>query len=92
MKLIKISASWCMSCIILNEQLNNIEKKYNKSYEFIEYDYDLDKKEIEALKVGSILPVLILFNESKEIGRIIGEKDEKILVDFLLSEGAINEK
>jgi len=85
MKLIQISAVWCMSCIVMNE----IIKKIDNNYETILYDYDIDKDEIEKYNVGTVLPVYILItSDGNEIARSIGEKSKKELTEFL--NGGIN--
>lgn len=81
-KIIKISASWCMSCIITNQNLNNYLSHNNISYDVEQLDYDLDKEKIEKYNIGSILPVYIVFENDIEIARLIGEKSEKEIKSF----------
>lgn len=88
MKLIKFSALWCPSCLIMNGRVNKIVDEYN--LEYIEYDYDIDDAKVEEYKVGDILPVIIIENNGKEVIRIIGEKSEKELKRIL--EGVSNEE
>lgn len=88
MKLIKFSALWCPSCLIMNGRVNKIVDEYN--LEYIEYDYDIDGAKVEEYKVGEILPVIIIENNGKEVIRIIGEKSEKELKRIL--EGVSNEE
>ena len=88
MKLIKFSALWCPSCLIMNGRVNKIVDEYN--LEYIEYDYDIDESKVEEYKVGDILPVIIIENNDKEVIRIIGEKKEKELKRIL--EGVLNEE
>lgn len=88
MKLIKFSALWCPSCLIMNGRVNKIVDEYN--LEYIEYDYDIDESKVEEYKVGDILPVIIIENNDKEVIRIIGEKTEKELKRIL--EGVLNEE
>ena len=88
MKLIKFSALWCPSCLIMNGRVNKIVDEYN--LEYIEYDYDIDEEKVEEYKVGDILPVIIIENNAKEVIRIIGEKSEKELKRIL--EGVSNEE
>ena len=88
MKLIKFSALWCPSCLIMNGRVNKIVDEYN--LEYIEYDYDIDESKVEEYKVGDILPVIIIENKDKEVIRIIGEKSEKELKRIL--EGVLNEE
>ena len=93
MKLIKITAIWCMSCILMNEILKNIEATNHKHYETINYDYDTNQADIEAYEVGTVLPVYILLDrDDHEIARLIGEKTQKELTAFLLEGGAISEE
>lgn len=88
MKLIKFSALWCPSCLIMNGRFNKIVNEYN--LEYIEYDYDIDENKVEEYKIGNILPVIIIENNGKEVIRIIGEKSEKELKRIL--EGVANEE
>ena len=81
MKVVKITASWCMSCIIMNQTLKEVEEKYKPNYETIKLDYDMNKEEIEQYNIGKILPVYIkLDNNNKEIDRLIGEHSKKELI------------
>lgn len=93
MKLIRISTVYCMSCIFMNEVLKKIEKKYSVLYEIQDLDYDNDQEEVKKYNLKPVLPVYILLDEnSKEIDRLVGEKSKKELEQFLLTNGAINEK
>jgi len=88
MKLIKITAIWCMSCIFMNEVLKTIEKDQDKNYETVELDYDLDEAEVKGYDIGNILPVYILFDNNQEIARSSGEKSKKELIEFFNTNGA----
>ena len=88
MKLIKFSALWCPSCLIMNTRVNKIVNEYK--LEYIEYDYDVDTNKVEEYKVGDILPVIILENNNKEVAKIIGEKSEKELKKIV--EGVLYEE
>lgn len=88
MKLIKFSALWCPSCLIMNTRVNKIVNEYK--LEYIEYDYDVDTNKVEEYKVGDILPIIILENNNKEVARIIGEKSEKELKKIV--EGVLYEE
>ena len=71
MKLLRISAVWCTSCILTTSDFNKIKDTY-KDFEYEELDYDTD--DIEKYSVGDTLPVIIIFKDNKEVDRIIGEK------------------
>lgn len=82
MKLIKVTAVWCLSCILMNERINNAIK--GKNIDLIEYDYDDDEDIIKKYNIGKILPVLIITDDNgKELKRSTGEKTEKELNEFL---------
>ena len=72
MKLIKISAIWCPSCLLMEKVWHQLQKELS-DIEFISYDYDLDE-EVESYHVGEVLPVIILEDNNQELVRFIGEK------------------
>ena len=74
MKFVRISSTWCVSCIIMNKLWKKLKETYPE-FEYVEFDYDMD--DIEEYNVGEILPVLIIYKDNSEIKRIIGEKSEK---------------
>ena len=71
MKIVRISAIWCTSCILTTKDFNEIKEKY-KGIEYEELDYDTDN--LDEYNVGDILPVIIVYKDNKEVTRIIGEK------------------
>ena len=79
MKLIKISAMWCSSCIIMKSRFNEIIK--DKDIEMISLDYDTDN--IEEYNVGEILPVFIKIENGKEVARLVGEHSKKEIESFV---------
>lgn len=88
MKIIKITAIWCTSCIIVNNHLDELKKEFD--FQTINYDYDYSP-EVENYNVGKILPVLIFIDENNnEIKRFIGEKNKKELINILEEMGNRN--
>ena len=61
MKVVKISAVWCGSCIKMKNIWREIEKEYD--FEVINYDYDFDEEEVSKYNVGNILTVSIILND-----------------------------
>ena len=88
MKIIKIGAMWCPACIIMNKYWNKIEEDF-KEIEFVKYDLDLNEEEVEKYNVGNILPVIIVMDNDKELERIIGEKKEQEVREFIEKVGSI---
>ena len=74
MKFVRISSTWCVSCIIMNKLWKKLKDKYN-NFEYVELDYDMD--DIDEYNAGEILPIIIIYKENVEVKRIIGEKSEK---------------
>ena len=79
MKLIKISAIWCPSCLIMEKVWKNLEEELPE-IEFISYDYDLDD-EVDNYNPGDILPIIILENNNQELTRFIGEKTKEEIIE-----------
>ena len=85
MKVIKISAIWCPSCIIMTNVINKIKNDY-PNLEFINYDFDNDEEIVKKYNIGEILPVLIFLDkDDNELGRSIGEKNKKELTQIIES-------
>jgi thiol-disulfide isomerase/thioredoxin len=73
MKIVKISAVWCPSCLVMRPRFEQIEKMY-PNIESVTFDIDLDE-EAKNYNAGNILPVFILLNnQDVEIGRLKGEQ------------------
>lgn len=82
MKLIKVGAVWCPSCLIMTSRINKILEQYE--IELTNYDYDIDSEIVEQYQIKDILPVLILLDDNnKEIDRLIGENSLKKLEEFI---------
>ena len=83
MKIIRISAVWCGSCIKMKNVWKEVEKDYN--LDITNYDYDFDEEEVKKYNVGNILPVAIFFDDNgNEIKRLIGEKTKEEIESVLV--------
>ena len=91
MKLVKISAMWCMSTIVMNNLLDNVLSKYKVLFDIENLDYDVDFTLVSKYNVSSVLPVYILMDSSGEIDRLVGEVSESQLISFLKDNGGIDE-
>ncbi len=76
MKIIRISAIWCSSCILMKQRLNKVID--NDKIKIIDYDYDMDYDIVKKYKIGNTLPVLI--NNDK---RLVGEHSIEEIKEFL---------
>lgn len=79
--IIRISAMWCSSCIIMKSRFNDVIKDYNINV--VDYDYDLDAEKIEKYSVGNILPVYIKIVNDEVVGRLVGEHSKRELIEFI---------
>ena len=71
MKVIKITAVWCGTCLIMNKTWNKVLKE--KNIETISLDYDMDEEEVQKYEPGKKLPVFVFEKDNKEIKRVVGE-------------------
>ena len=76
MKIIRINAVWCSSCILMKSRFNEIAKDMN--IDIIDLDYDLDYEEVEKYNISDVLPVYI-----KEDKRLQGEHTKEEIRKFL---------
>lgn len=81
MKIVRVSAVWCGSCIKMKKIWNELENEYN--LDVINLDYDFDEDEVKKYDVGSILPVAIFLKDEKEVERLIGEKTKEQIVGVI---------
>ena len=79
MKIIRISAIWCSSCIIMKSRFNEVIN--DKNIEIINLDYDED--DIDEYNVGETLPVFIKIENDKEVSRLIGEHTKREIESFI---------
>ncbi len=78
MKIIRISALWCMSCLVMRSRLDSTLKKLEISH-IEDLDFDEDSDKIKKYNPGSILPIIIIFINDKEVMRFNGEVSKKQL-------------
>ena len=79
MKITKIWAIRCASCIVMRAIFSDIEKEYNIS-DITNYDFDNDKEKFESLDIWNTLPVFIVYDDNNnELTRIVWEVSKKEL-------------
>lgn len=89
MKVVKINAIWCSSCLVMNKVWKNILKRYD--IETVELDIDVDE-EVEKYHPGNILPVFIVFEGDNEVLRLTGELKEEEMIERLKGVCELHEK
>lgn len=79
MRIIRIGAVWCSSCLIMKSRFNNLATDEN--IEIIDYDFDEATDIMKKYNVNTdILPIYIR-EDNKKI--IIGEKNKKEILEFI---------
>ena len=80
--LVDFYADWCGPCRMLYPILEKVANEVQGRVTIIKIDIDRAQK-IAALYSITSVPTLLLFKDGKEIGRIVGLRDEKAIVQFL---------
>jgi len=82
-KIILITALWCPSCLIMRPRYQTLVSSRDDLI-MEEFDYDENPQLIKEKKIGSTLPVAIIYDEQGiEISRFIGEISLKKLAEKL---------
>ena len=76
MEVIRISAVWCSSCLVMKSRFNEVASELN--IKVIDYDYDIDTDMVEKYNVTDVLPVYI-----KGDKRLVGEHTKEEIRKFL---------
>ena len=79
MKIIKIGAVWCSSCLIMKSRFNDLIKNMNIEIEELDYD---DASEIMD-KYGISTDILPIYIREDNSNYIIGEKTKKEILEFI---------
>jgi thioredoxin 1 len=84
--LVDVFADWCGPCRMLAPVLKRVAKDVEGKATVAKLDIDDAQKIATQLQVTSV-PTMILFKDGKEVGRIVGLKDEEAVKGFILKEG-----
>ncbi|MCX7884919.1 MAG: thioredoxin [Caloramator sp.] len=85
--LVDFWATWCGPCKMLAPTIDNIASKYDGQLKVVKVDVDQNPMSANMFGIQSI-PTLILFNEGKALGKIIGFRPENQIEDAI--KGALN--
>ena len=80
--LVDFFAEWCGPCRALTPILEKISKELSGKATIAKLDIDECQKTAASLRVTAF-PTLILFKDGKEMGRLIGLRDERTIKDFI---------
>ena len=82
--LVDFYADWCGPCRMLTPVLEKVAKEVRGKASIAKLDVDSAQRVASTFQVTSI-PTLILFQNGKEVGRIVGLKDAETLKQFVLA-------
>jgi thioredoxin 1 len=82
--LVDFYADWCGPCKMIAPFLESVGKELAGKASIIKVDVDQAQRIASTYQVTSI-PTLILFNNGKEIDRIVGVRNAKDIKDFILT-------
>lgn len=85
MKVVKVSALWCSSCLVMNKVWKKVQDIYH--FSVLEVDYDFDEEAVKKYNVGDILPVFIFFEGDKELFRTVGEISQEEMIKLIEENG-----
>lgn len=78
MEVIRISAAWCSSCLVMKSRVNEVANELNIKITDYDYDYDIDSDMVDKYDVSDVLPVYI-----KGDKRLVGEHTKEEIRKFL---------
>lgn len=81
--LVDFYADWCGPCRMLSPLLEKIASDLKGKATIGKLDIENAQRTASLYQVNSI-PTLILFKDGKEVGRLIGLRDEQTIKDFIL--------
>jgi thioredoxin 1 len=84
--LVDFFADWCGPCRMLAPVLEKVAKELSGTAVVGHLDIDSAQKVASSFQVTSI-PTLILFDNGKEVGRLVGLRDQTAIMSFVKSKG-----
>ena len=82
--LVDFYADWCGPCKTITPHLEAVAKELEGKASIIKIDVDRAQRVASTYQVTSI-PTLVLFNNGKEVDRIIGVRNAKDIKEFILT-------
>jgi len=83
MKLIRISAIWCSSCLIMRSRVGELIKEFSYDIEIEELDYEDENAEELCKKFGLDIEILPIYIRPDNNSYSVGEKSKKEFIRFI---------
>jgi thioredoxin 1 len=84
--LVDFSADWCGPCRMLAPVLDKVAKEIEGTAVVAQLDIDNAQRIASSFQVTSV-PTMILFDQGKEVGRLVGLRDPESIKSFIRSRG-----
>jgi len=84
--LVDFFADWCGPCRMLTPVLDRVAKDVEGTATIAKLDIDNAQRIAAHFQVTSV-PTMILFKDGKEVGRMVGLKDQEAVKGFILKGG-----
>lgn len=85
--LVDFWAEWCMPCKMLSPVIEEVAKSLDGQVEIVKVNIDENPMSASQLGITSI-PTLVLFNEGKAVGKIVGFQPKEQIESSI--KGALN--
>lgn len=82
--LVDFYADWCGPCKMITPHLESVAADLKGQASIIKVDVDRAQRIASTYQVTSI-PTLVLFNNGKEVDRIVGVRNAKDIKEFIMS-------
>jgi len=86
--LVDFFADWCGPCRMLSPILDKVAKELEGTVTIGKLDIDNAQRIASSFQVTSV-PTLILFEDGKEVGRLVGLRDQEGIKTFVQSKGKV---
>jgi thioredoxin 1 len=82
MVLVDFNAVWCAPCRMLSPIIEQVAEHFKDKIVVAKVDIDNEQKVAAQFQVTSV-PTIVLFNNGKEVNRLVGLRDYEALKDFV---------
>ena len=79
MKIIRIEAVWCSSCLIMKSRMQELTKE--KEIEWVSVDYDDAEALLKKYQINDEVLTIYIREDKKYV--LVGEKNKKEILEFL---------
>lgn len=79
--LVDFFATWCGPCKFIAPMLEDLADELEPGQQIVKLDIDQNPQVANQYMVTAV-PTMIMFQDGKEIGRLVGVRDEQEIIDL----------